>query len=181
MKGILFTELIELIEISMGLEFTNKVIEDARLENEGAFTSIGTYSHYDMIKLLDSLSRHIKNPKEKVLISYGEYFFYRSSLLYPKQMSSCKDTFSLLLQLQEFLEVEVRKLNPDGAVPVVEANLTAPDCLHLLYSSHQKMSLLLEGAILGCINHFQEPITLSRENLDPDDSNVRFILKKKIA
>lgn len=178
MKGILFTELIEMMEGLVGLELTNKIIEDAQLENKGAFTAIGTYSHKDMNSLLESLGKHVKNPKEILLKSYGEYFFYRASQLYNEKIKMYNDTFSLLLQLHDFLELEIRKLYPQAQVPIVKTTQKSPECLEIFYSSKQNMSLLLEGAILGCIKYFQEQITITREELDNDCSKVRFTLKK---
>ena len=181
MKGILFTELIEMMEGLLGLELTNKVIDGARLKNGGAYTSIGTYSHTDLTRLLESLGQHVHNPKEVLLKSYGEYLFHRSSHLLHEKIIEYKDTFSLLLQLQSFIDMEVRKLYPNAPTAFVEAKLISPHCLHLIYHSKQNMSFLLEGVILGSIGYFQESITVTREEFNADHSKVRFKLEKKLV
>lgn len=178
MKGILFTELIEMMENLVGIELTNRIIEDANLPNKGAYTSIGSYSYKDMNRLLESLGRHVENPKEILLKSYGEYFFYRISQLHPEKIKLYNDTFSLLLQLHNFLALETRKLYPNAKIPLIKARQLSPEYMEVLYSSKQDMSFLLEGAIMGCNNYFQEQITIKREKLDDDSTKVRFILKK---
>lgn len=179
MKGILFTELIEMLEGLVGLELTNRIIDDAQLPNKGAYTAIGTYSHSDMNSLMESLGKHVKNPKEILLKSYGEYFFHRVSQLYSDKIKIYDDTFSLLLQLHNFLDLETHKLYPQATISLVNATQKAPECMEVFYNSKQNMNLLLEGAILGCIKYFQEHITITREELDEEGSKVRFILKKQ--
>lgn len=179
MKGVLFTELIEMMEDLMGLEFTNKVIEEAKLENKGAYTSIGYYQHQDMLKLLDSLGKYIENPRNVVLKSYGEYFFQRTSANYPNKIEQYKNTFSLLKQAPQILDQEIRKLEPKASIPEIKTEYLSQESMKILYHSEEKMSYLLEGLITGCIGYFQESISLKRENLDQEGTKVRFVLQKE--
>ncbi|WP_017730578.1 heme NO-binding domain-containing protein [Nafulsella turpanensis] len=181
MKGILFTELIELIEDLMGLEFTNRVIEDAGLENEGAFTAVGNYPYRELVKLLESLSNHAQNPKGVLLKGYGECLFHRLSPNYSVELSQFPDTFSLLSQLESIMKFEIYKLNPEASIPKVTAALRSPTLMEVHYVSEKRLSELVEGLIVGCINYFDEPIELQREDLSPDRKKVRFLLHKKVA
>ena len=45
MKGIVFTEFFELVEDKFGLEVVQQIIDECKLESEGIYTSVGTYSH----------------------------------------------------------------------------------------------------------------------------------------
>ena len=181
MKGVLFTELIELIEELMGLQFTNKVIEDAQLENEGAFTAVGNYPYQELVKLLESLSSHAQNPKDTLLKSYGECLFHRLSPNYSLELSQYPDTFSFLQQLNNILRFEIFKLNPEAKLPRITTALSSPASMEVHYTSDKRLSELVEGLIVGCISHFDEPIELQREDLSPDRRNVRFLLHKKVA
>jgi len=44
MKGIVFTEFLELVENKFGLEMLDAIIEASNLESEGVYTRIGTYN-----------------------------------------------------------------------------------------------------------------------------------------
>lgn len=162
----------------MGLEFANKVIENAHLENKGAYTAIGFYQHQDILKLMESLNEFVNTPRNRLLKSYGEYFFYRLSLKYPESISKYSSTFSFLQQAPLLLDREIRKLEPEGYVPEIKTELLNPYSMHLYYYSEDKLSYLLEGLISGCIGQFEEQISLKRENLNTDESKVRFVLQK---
>lgn len=179
MRGVLFTELIELMEDLMGLEVTNKVLEEAHLENGGAYTAVGSYPSNELFKLLDSLNRQINSNQEKLLISYGEYFFYRTSVNYPEEVKKYKSTFSLLQQLPQMIEKEIRKLEPNAVLPLLEVKITSAEVMSLHYISEKKKSYFLEGIILACIGYFQEPISLQREDQNSEGKRVRFQLLKK--
>lgn len=181
MKGVLFTELIELIEELMGLQFTNKVIEDARLENDGAFTAVGNYPYHELVKLLESLSSHAQNPKDAILKGYGECLFHRLSPKYSVELRRYPNTFSFLQRLHDILKLEIYKLNPEATLPEIKTHLLSPAALEIHYISDKSLSELVEGLIVGCISYFKEPIELMRENLSPDGRNVRFLLQKKEA
>lgn len=186
MKGILFTELIEMIEDLMGLEFANKVIDDARLKNAGAYTAIGSYPYQDMFKLMESLSKHAESPQDKILKGYGECLFHRLSKSYQKELGENADTFSFLLQLENLLKQEIRKLHPKAEIPSFKARLLNSHSMEIHYSSIQKMGALemgalVEGFIIGCIGHFNEPIDMQREDLPTLGSNICFFLQKRAA
>ena len=178
MKGVLFTELIEMMEDLMGLDFANKVIERACLDNEGAYTAVGTYPYQDLFRLLDSLGCLVENPQDKLMKSYGEYLFYRSCILYPEEVKKYPNTFSLLKEIPIILDREIRKLEPTAVVPDIEISMLSRDCMMLLYTSGKRTSFLLEGVIEGCIGHYQEFITLTRDECDTDRMKVRFVLLK---
>jgi hypothetical protein len=52
MKGIVFTEFLELVENEFGLEVVQQIIDECELETDGIYTSVGTYSHKDMFNMV---------------------------------------------------------------------------------------------------------------------------------
>lgn len=179
MKGVLFTELIEMMEDLMGLEFTNRVIENAHLKNKGAYTTIGFYQYQDMLKLMESLNKQVNSPQDILLKSYGEYFFYRKTQRHSGEIKKYKDAFSLLKEAPQILDREIRKLEPNALIPEIKTKKINKNTMQLYYHSEEKMSYLMEGLIKGCIGYFEEPITLKRENLNAEETRVRFVLQKE--
>ncbi len=55
MKGIIFTEFLELVEDKFGLELLEEVLEMS--EDEGIYTSVGSYDHKNLVKLIINLSK----------------------------------------------------------------------------------------------------------------------------
>ncbi|WP_439129514.1 heme NO-binding domain-containing protein, partial [Polaribacter sp.] len=75
MKGIVFTEFLDLVEDKFGLEMVDKIISESKLESEGVYTSIGTYSFSEMLQLLTHLSNYTDISIDNLLLVYGEHFF----------------------------------------------------------------------------------------------------------
>jgi len=56
MKGIVFTEFLQLVEEKFGYEMVDKLLVAANLEHGGAYTAVGTYGHQELITLVSKLS-----------------------------------------------------------------------------------------------------------------------------
>ena len=61
MKGIVFTEFLDLVEERFGLEMVDAIISQSKLESKGVYTSIGTYSFSELLQLLQNLQTKTKN------------------------------------------------------------------------------------------------------------------------
>ncbi|MDD7914149.1 heme NO-binding domain-containing protein [Polaribacter sp. MSW5] len=75
MKGIVFTEFLDLVEDKFGIEMVDKIIMQSNLDSEGAYTSIGTYSFSEMLQLLQNLSSNTEISIDNLLLIYAEHFF----------------------------------------------------------------------------------------------------------
>ena len=56
MKGIVFTELIEMIENEFSLKIADDIIQRSNLKSKGVYSSIGTYDHKEIFILVKELS-----------------------------------------------------------------------------------------------------------------------------
>ena len=68
MKGIVFTEFIEMVEQTFGYEMVDDLIESNDLPSGGSYTTIGTYEHGEMISLVTTLSQRTKAPVPDLLL-----------------------------------------------------------------------------------------------------------------
>ena len=59
MKGIVFSEFLEFVEQRFSIEQAQDMIDACELESGGAYTSVGTYDHREMIQLLGALSSQV--------------------------------------------------------------------------------------------------------------------------
>jgi len=76
MKGIVFTEFLDLVEYKFGLEMVDTIISKSKLPSEGIYTSIGTYRFSEMFSLLQNLSAQTNISIDNLLLVYGEHFFF---------------------------------------------------------------------------------------------------------
>lgn len=82
MKGVVFTEFMELVETRMGLEMLDRVITEADLPNDGAYTSVGTYDHAELVRLVQALSNASGMSVPQLIHLFGEHLFQRFSIGY---------------------------------------------------------------------------------------------------
>ena len=100
MKGIVFTEFLEMVESTFGLETVDYIIENSNLESEGIYTSVGTYDFIEMVNLITKLSEKVKIPVNTLVYEYGKYFFNVSNNI-DCTSSSASAEFSSTLYLVE--------------------------------------------------------------------------------
>jgi hypothetical protein len=182
MKGLVFTEFLEMVEARFSPDMVDRIIENAKLPSGGAYTSVGTYSHSEMIELATCLSRETGIPLPELIRSFGGYLFDRFHKLFPKYFDGITSAFDFLRQVEDYIHIEVRKLYPDAELPSFAHDSSRPDQFVLLYQSTRPFALLAEGLIRGCIAYYGEPIELEVDDLSGGrGTSARFLLTKRTA
>ena len=167
MKGVVFTEFMELVESRMGLDMLDRIITEAQLPNDGAYTSVGTYDHAELVRLVLALSAATGTPVPALIHLFGEHLFQRFSVAYPALFADASNSFDFLSRIDDVIHVEVRKLYPDAELPKLRCERIGADGLLMHYTSPRGFGDLAEGLIAGCIAHFGEAIDVTRINLEP--------------
>lgn len=172
MKGIVFTEFLEMIEARHSAGFADEMIETAGLPHSGAYTAVGTYPHTEMVSLVVRYSAMSGVAVPEVLRGFGRYLFQRFAVLYPVFFEGIDDPKSFLAGIEDVIHVEVRKLYPDAELPRFEARWPRPETLELVYRSERHLADLAEGLIEGCVEHYRKPHRIAREPAGADGSVV---------
>lgn len=180
MKGIVFTEFMELVEARMGLGMLDRIITEARLPNDGAYTSVGTYDHAELVRLVQALSNASGTGVPQLIHMFGEHLFQRFSVSYKPLFAEAHGAFDFLCRVDDVIHVEVRKLYPDAELPSLACERPSADRLVMHYSSPRGFGDLAEGLIAGCIKHFGEDIKVVRTDLPKEGAlhRARFDLVK---
>src|SRR5690349_11576903 len=112
MKGMVFTEFLEMVEIKFSPEMVDRIIESADLRSDGAYTAVGTYDYGELIQLVTGLSQETGIPLPDLVRSFGVHLFRRFHELFPKYFEGIGSAFDFLSQVQDYIHIEVRKLYP---------------------------------------------------------------------
>lgn len=177
MKGIVFTEFLEMVESKFGYEVVDHIIEQSNLESNGVYTSIGTYSHGEIVQLLGNLSYKTKIDAQVLLKAFGEYIFDTFLSSYPQFFDAEDNAFDFLKSIDNHIHVEVQKLYPDATLPKFDTVEQEDGTLHMIYKSERKMGALAEGLIERSIIHYKQPHTVDKELVNEDGSEVKFTIK----
>jgi len=176
-KGVVFTEFIDMVEARFTPEVADRMITAAAVPSDGAYTAVGTYDYHEIIQLVAQLSMLTSIPMPKLVHTFGAHLFDRFVVAYPALFAGVTSAFNFLERIENHIHVEVRKLYPDAELPTFTCDTSTPGRLTLLYRSSRPFADLAEGLIAGCIAHFGEPILMHRNDIaNSHETHVRFVL-----
>jgi hypothetical protein len=179
MKGMVFTELMELVEATWSLDMVDAIIARSQVPSGGAYTSVGTYPHEEIIALVVALSAETGITVPDLVRTFGKHLFGRFVLGYPRFFEGINSTFQFLSGIEDVIHAEVRKLYPDAELPTFEVE-KRENGLTLTYFSDHPFADLAQGLIEGCVAHFGEAIDVHREDVtDLPSAQARFVLTLK--
>ncbi|MCH2214894.1 MAG: heme NO-binding domain-containing protein [Flavobacteriales bacterium] len=178
MKGMIFTEFLDMVEEKFGYETVDYIIKQAEDPEDGAYTSVSTYDHKQLVQLIVALHKKSGISLRDLQLVYGRYLFGRLAINYPRLLEGVTDPFDLLLNIELMIHTEVRKLYPEANPPKFIGEKMDENSLNLIYHSHRSMGDVAEGLMLGCGDYFGVKFEIEQEVIDKDGHVVEFRITK---
>lgn len=175
MKGIVFTEFIEMMEDKHGFGVANAVIDRSGVSSGGVYSSIGNYKAQELMSMMEALAAITGTSESDVSVEYGEFLFERFYILYPHFFGDIKSPFDLFEILDSHVHTEVRKLYPDAELPGFTHERVDLHTMKLLYESSRRMHDFAYGLILGSLKHFNCEGLIEMAHID--DTRVLFTIR----
>ncbi|KAB2808036.1 heme NO-binding domain-containing protein [Phaeocystidibacter luteus] len=175
MKGVVFVEILEMVEEVFGMAKADEIIQGANLPHGGAYTAVGTYPHEEAVNILVSANKVTGVEIPVMLNQFGHHLFGVFAKGYPAFFEGMAHPFDLLEKVDDYIHIEVLKLYPDAQLPRFDHE-REDNVLRLTYISPRQMSSLAEGLIEASAKHFNVPLDIQMRTLDSDGSRVLFIL-----
>lgn len=174
MKGIIFTEFMDLVEEKFGLEELDNVLLEAG--DSGVYTAVGSYDHRDLVKLIVQLSKRTGISPEDLQRVFGQSVFHNLYNTLPDNSSlqGCKTTFQFIKLVEDYIHIEVKKLYPEANPPKFDFLSESETEMTFDYMSARCMSHVCLGLIEGCSEFFNEKVNMTMNNVKDDGSQVRF-------
>jgi len=179
MKGVVFTEFLEMVSSMFGEDMADDIIDDSNLPSGGAYTQVGTYDHTEIVALVSALSVRTETPVPTLLKVYGKHLFGRFSALYPVFFETPQTAFDFLSGIENYIHVEVRKLYPDAELPTFDIARDGNNKLTMIYRSGRHFEDLAEGLIEGCLEYYKEDCLIEREDETTEGAGSVFTITKK--
>ncbi|MFD2726342.1 heme NO-binding domain-containing protein [Hyunsoonleella rubra] len=148
MKGIIFTEFLDLVEEKFGLEMVDKIINQSELESEGIYTSVGTYEFSEMLQLISHLSENTDISVDDLLMVYAEHLFAALIKTHPNLVSHYQDPMDLVASIENHIHVEVKKIYPDAQLPTFDLEERTETKMVMVYKSDRALYMLGKGKFL---------------------------------
>lgn len=182
MRGIIFTEFVSLVEEKFGIQMADALLSLPGLTDGGAYTSVGTYPHGEMLTLVTGLSERTGLPADELCKVFGEWLFAKLAGAYDFAVKPHADAFSFLASLDAIIHAEVRKLYPDAELPHVPVTRVDATTLVMEYRSKRPFADVAEGLLRGCLAWYGERADIRREAVDGTPANAaRFTLVRRAA
>jgi heme-NO-binding protein len=180
MKGIVFTEFLEMVEETFSVEVVDQIIEASDLPSHGVYTAVGSYDHAEILQLVTHLSEITGMAVPDLVRAFGKHLFGRFVQGYPHFFEGLDSAFAFLQQVENYIHIEVKKLYPDAELPSFDCDASHPGQLVMTYKSSRPFADLAEGLIRGCIEHYGEDIELTSQDLSgAQRKHVCFILTQR--
>lgn len=177
MKGLVFTEFLEMVESAHGMETTDELLDLPALESGGVYTAVGTYDAGELVSMVVHLSGMFDTPVDDLLIGFGEYLFGRFHEGFPEMFEGKANAIEFLESIHGHIHVEVRKLYPEADLPDF-AHERVEGGLILTYTSKRPFAKFALGLINGCLAHFGGPETVDFRMLDScDGTGAEFTIR----
>jgi hypothetical protein len=180
MKGIIFTEFLELVEDKFGMDMVDKIITQSELESGGIYTSVGTYDFSEMLQLVTHLSENTDISVDDLLLVYGEHLFGALRSSYPELINSFKSPIDLLASIENHIHIEVRKIYPDAELPTFQILERKEDKLVLLYTSSRGLYSLGLGLMQQTFAHFNTTYSIDMQKLNDSGTKVQYSIQSNV-
>ena len=160
LKGVVFNLLEQVVSEEAGEAAWEQAVAESGVE--GAYTSLGTYSHGELAGFADSLSAQLDLDPDETVRWFGQRALPKLAATYPQLFESHKGTLAFLGTLNDIIHPEVRKLYPGADVPVFDYRLVESDRMLMGYRSRRGLCFFGHGLIEGAGTHFGENLKVAQ-------------------
>lgn len=175
MLGIIFTNLLDMVEEKMGYSMVDDVLITAGVD--GSYTGIGHYDFSELVTILNVLSDKTELPVDTLLQTYGEYLFHKLMAGHAALLPPDIGMLDLLSELDSNIHVEVLKLYPNATLPTFSVAAKTPTHIDLIYRSPRQLQELAVGLIKGASVYFDTSCDISLKALENIDNEVLISVK----
>ena len=179
MKGLIFTSFLSYVEEQLGLEFLDKMLNTVEVKSAGIYTTVGTYDHEELLEYIVHINKISRLEIPTMVESFGYYLFKQLCDEYPKLITQFNSSLECIFHIDQTIHRNVTKIHPNAELPNMEATFNnTQDQLTLNYNSKRPFMHLAKGLIHGCIDYFNDDVSVQMIDLSNGKSNkAQFILQ----
>jgi hypothetical protein len=174
-KGIVFTEFMEMVEAQFSADMVDDIIDDAAPPSGAAYTAVGTYDHAELVSLVAALSARTGVPVPDLILAFGRHMFGRFHAGYPGFFEGITGAVQFLTGIEDVIHAEVLKLYPDAQLPRFDCTPLDNGGLQMVYRSPRHFDDLAQGLIEGAVAHWGGGYTIERQ---PQADGTRFLIRQ---
>ena len=175
MLGMVFTELIEMVEDRFSPEVADEMMEAAEALGGGVYTAVGSYPVDQIGAMVGRVSEITKVPVPDLVRAFGHHLLARFAQSHPGHFQRHPDVFDFLAAIDSDIHVEVKKLYTNATLPRFSVLSRDDTTLRLRYTSPRRMEALALGLVEQLGEHAGQPLAITSE---PDAQGCVFTIRK---
>lgn len=163
MLGMVFTELMDMVEERWSLDVVDATLDSAGLT--GSYTSVGEYDDDEMTRIVVALSETTGVPVPDLLHAYGRHLFGRFVATHGFLLGDDADMYTFLAGLETHVHTEVRKLYEHAKPPLFTSTWADDGAFEVRYRSERGLGRFALGLLESCAEHYQQPVRIDADDL----------------
>lgn len=179
MLGLVFTSLVEMMEEKFSYEFADEVITQAKLANNGAYTSVGYYDLGELVKIVELISHKTNIAVPDLLRTFGHYLMGVIVEGHQHIIVEYSNLFEMLDNLDSEIHVTVLQLYENARLPKFSIGKRTDTVIELQYTSIRRLEHLALGLLDGATEIFGEKVAVEMFEM-PDEAYDVLIRVEKI-
>ena len=177
MEGIVFTELLEMIEEMWGIAFLDRIV-DRDLPSGGIYTVGGNYQNSELNQLVQRTHVVTGTPVRQIYLMLGRRMSNVFTRLDREVFDECDSAFDFMEGLQNYVSDFVHRIHPDAVAPQFIAQRLDASRMTVTYRSERKLGDYTEGILQGLLDHYAEKAQIRGENISETGEEVLFTIQK---
>ncbi|WP_221793847.1 heme NO-binding domain-containing protein [Oceanobacter mangrovi] len=149
MLGMIFTELVEMVEERFSPALADDILAEAGLDHGGAYTAVGYYPFEELQTLVGLLAARTGIAVPDLIEAFGQYLFLSFTRSHSTLLAGKTTLLDLLETLDGDIHKEVYKLYPEARLPEFRVISRTEQQIELEYRSPHNLQPLALGLIKG--------------------------------
>lgn len=180
MRGVFFTELLDLVEARHGVLGVERVREAALAPRARAYTAAGSYDYDELERLIAAAAAALAMTANALKTELGAVMMRRLMHDMPFALNGCDDALAAAGRIAELAPQWFRSTHDDEQAPSLVFSRLSDEVVAVDYRSRYPFADVAEGSLRALAALFAEPVDLVRQNAEgPPGCGARFVLRRR--
>ena len=176
MKGIILSEFVEFLELTLGDDRAQKIINASGVKSFGVYSRVGLYDYHELIQLLTQAVADTDTEADVLLDGFSHHLFSIFKRDYGVFFDGVSSAAEMLTQIDNHIHVEVQKLYQDAELPRFEHSQTGNQ-LTLKYRSPRPLAAVAQALLGACLKFFGDREELISSSISSDQKSATFVIQ----
>ena len=174
MKGFIFTNFLDFVEKSNGLDMVDEMLSECDLASEGVYSAFNSYEFDELVSLLTFVSKKTGIEPQVLLEAFGRFVFPYLIGKHSYIVEKYSNALDLIAGIESHIHTEVKKLYEDAELPAFSVVEKTQNSLTLIYTSSRGLTYFAIGLMRETLDFFKVKGKVSMEENYNNDGSVKF-------